>query len=244
VPALRIMTLNLRRDVPADGPLAWSLRRARVTALIREAAPDVLGTQEGLPHQLVDLDAALPLHRRIGEPREAGDEACAIYWNDSRFKLVAGGDLWLSDAPHTPGSRSWGNRHPRLVTWARLLDRARLEEITIANTHLDHESIEARIQAARFIAAHLPGAVLVGDFNETPDGPVHRALGAAGWRDAGAGCADATYHGFGAARAPGRIDWIMAPDGFDVRSHRVEVREGPAWPSDHHPVVVELFHTG
>src|SRR5205807_801992 len=70
VPPLRVMTLNVRRDVPHDGPLAWSSRRARVGAMLREAAPDVLATQEALPHQLADLDAALPRYRRIGSPRQ------------------------------------------------------------------------------------------------------------------------------------------------------------------------------
>jgi endonuclease/exonuclease/phosphatase family metal-dependent hydrolase len=241
---LRVMTLNLRRDVPSDGSLAWQHRRGLVAALVRDAAPDVLGTQEGLPHQLADLDAALPSHRRFGAPRQPADEACAIYWNDARFKRLNAGDLWLSDAPHAPGSRSWGNRLPRLVTWARLLDRASLEEVTVANTHLDHESQAARILEAEFIATRLPGAVLMGDFNEPPGGPVHRALAAAGWQDAGADSTQGTFHGFGAAREAGRIDWVMAPQGFDVRSHRVDVREGPAWPSDHHPVIAELFHAG
>lgn len=243
---LRVMTLNLRRDVPSDGPHAWPHRRARVAALVREAAPDVLGTQEGLAHQLDDLDRALPEYERVGAPRQEGDEACALFWNDARFKLVAHGDWWLSDAPLVAASTSWGNRLPRLVTWARLLDRFTLQELTVANTHLDHESSASRVRAAEFLAARLPGALLMGDFNEAPGGPVHRAFAAAGWNDPGEGAprGAATFHGFGKAREASRIDWILAPAPWRVASHRVDVREGPAWASDHHPVVAEVFPTG
>ena len=102
----------------------------------------------------------------------------------------------------------------------------------------------SRMRAAEFLALRLPGAIVMGDFNETPGGPVHSALSAAGWQDSGEDSPTATYHGYGLAREPGRIDWVLAPRAFEVRSHRVDVRGGPAWPSDHHPVLVDLSRTG
>jgi endonuclease/exonuclease/phosphatase family metal-dependent hydrolase len=235
------MTFNLRRDVPADGDLAWPHRRALVAQLVREHAPDVLGTQEGLPHQLADLDAELPGYARVGRGRahDGGDEACALHYRTDVFGLVASGDLWLSDEPAVPGSRSWGNRLPRLVTWATLLHRPTRRTVTFANTHLDHESNASRRRAAAFLAACLPGAVLMGDFNEAPGGHVHAALTRAGWRDEAAPDAPGTYHGY-AATPRERIDWVLVPPHLVTRAHRVLVREGPRWPSDHHPVLVDV----
>jgi endonuclease/exonuclease/phosphatase family metal-dependent hydrolase len=233
------MTFNLRRDVEADGELRWARRRDRVASLVRAQAPHVVATQEALPHQLADLDAALPGWRRVGRARSQDDEACAIYCDASRVELLAAGDRWLSDTPDEPGSRSWGNRLPRLVTWAALRDVATGRVVEVANTHLDHESARARSLSAAFLARHFPRAVLLGDFNEAPGGPVHRALTAAGWLDAGRGESSGSYHGYrGAGRD--RIDWILVPPPLRASSHRVLVQEGPLYPSDHHPVVAEV----
>jgi endonuclease/exonuclease/phosphatase family metal-dependent hydrolase len=149
--ALRIMTFNLRRDVDHDAENRWSERRDRVAAIVRDHAPDVLGTQEGLPHQLADLDARLDGYERIGGCRrgDATDEACSIFYATGRLRALAWGDLWLSDTPGVAGSATWGNRLPRIVTWARFQDKATGREFTVANTHLDHESEEARRRARK-----------------------------------------------------------------------------------------------
>lgn len=243
--ALRVMTFNLRRDVAEDGANRWSERVDRVAQVVREHEPDLLGTQEGLPHQLADLDARLAGYARVGGDRhgDGTDEACAIYYAASRLRMTAYGDLWLSDTPGVRGSRTWGNRHPRIVTWARFEDLRTGETFTVANTHLDHESEEARQRGARFLAERLPGALLMGDFNAEPGDAPHRILTQAGWCDAFVANHDPsdpahTFHGFsGDARA--RLDWILAPRTHRVRTHRVLVH-GPRHASDHHPVLVEI----
>lgn len=244
--ALRLMTFNLRRDAEADGPNRWTARRDAVADLVRAQAPHVLATQEGLPHQLADLDARLPGLRRVGGCRrgDGTDEHTAVYYDPSRLLLVATGDLWLSDTPATPGSATWGNRLPRIVTWARFTDQDTGRSFTVANTHLDHESEDARQRSAAFLRERLPQAILLGDFNAQPGGAVHRLLTST-WKDAHDADATedghtATYHGF-TGRARGRLDWILAPPRVEVVEHRV-VKERPrgAFVSDHHPVVATL----
>lgn len=243
--ALRVMSFNLRRDVEHDGDNRWLARRDAVADVVRQHQPDILGTQEGLPHQLADLDARLPGYARLGSCRQGDntDEACAIYYDRSRLRPLAWGDLWLSDTPGVAGSRSWGNRHPRLVTWAQFLDGATGQSFAVANTHLDHESERARQEAARFLASRLPGALLMGDFNAEPGGDAHRILTQAGWCDAFVAHDDPsdpgyTFHGY-SGRAWARLDWILAPPSHRVRAHRI-VRHPARHVSDHHPVLAEI----
>lgn len=237
---LRIMTFNLRRDVESDGAHRWSARREILVAAIQRAAPDVLGTQEGLPHQLREIDQALPRYARVSRCRHGDetDESTAIYYARDRFACIEEGTFWLSETPDVPASRSWGSRHPRIVTWVKLRDLAAGKDVTIANTHLDHESYEARERAAALLAQRLPGAILMGDLNAAPGERTHAILLRAGWDDAGAH--EPTYHAF-TGRATARIDHILAPPTHRIVSVRVvaEARDG-IHASDHHAVVADL----
>ncbi|HUR67981.1 MAG TPA: endonuclease/exonuclease/phosphatase family protein [Candidatus Thermoplasmatota archaeon] len=236
--ALRLMTYNLRRDVQADAPHTWEARRALVIESVQAHAPAVLGTQEGLPHQLADLDAALPEYARVGVPRAEGDESCALYYARDRFTLVDSGTWWLSDTPHAPGSATWGNRHPRVVTWARLAPRGVGRELLVANTHLDHESEAARRRAVALLAEQLPGAILMGDLNAAPGDPAHTFLLGAGWDDGGAH--EPTFHGF-SGRARVRLDHILVPRAYRLRSHALVAHaRGGVHASDHHAVVADV----
>lgn len=234
------MTYNLRRDLDSDGRHRWSARRPLVLEAIRHAAPDILGTQEGLPHQIHDIDTALPTHTRISRARDQDntDESCAIHISQSRYATLDDGTFWLSDTPDIPGSLSWGTTHPRIVTWARLRERDSGREITVANTHLDHGSREARERGARLIAQRLPGAIIMGDLNAAPGDATHTLLLQAGWDDGGA--SDPTYHAF-TGRATTRIDHVLAPPTHRIRVHRVlaPLRDG-VHGSDHHAVVADV----
>lgn len=241
------MTFNLRRDFAHDGPNAWTHRLDAVAALLRSERPHVLGTQEGLPHQLAALDRALDGYSRVGSARcgRGEDEANAIYFDTTRLDLRASGDFWLSDRPHEPGSRAWGSACPRLVTWARFRDRATGRDFTCANTHLDHISEEARVRSAALLAERFPHALLLGDFNAEPGSPVHAQL-TAHWVDTHAARGllqepGHTYHGF-TGRATQRIDWILVPRDANVLAHRVLThRPEGRLPSDHWPVAAEIL---
>lgn len=235
------MSFNLRRDVAEDGANRWSARRDLVADLVRERAPDVLGTQEGLPHQLAELDARLPGLARVGGCRrgDGTDEACAIYYSRARLRPLAWGDLWLSDTPGVAGSASWGNRIPRMVTWACFADRATGRAISVANTHLDHESRTSRDRSARFLVSRFPGAVLLGDLNAEPDEVALSILRGAGWQDGGAH--EPTFHGFTGAACL-RLDHVLAPRALRIGAHAVVGRErAGVHASDHHAVFAEVL---
>ncbi|MFG2565239.1 endonuclease/exonuclease/phosphatase family protein [Streptomyces sp. NPDC048567] len=255
--ALRVMSFNLHVDWDGS-PRPWSGRRDAVAAVLRDARPQLLGTQEGRPHQVADVLAALgPGYARTGRDRD-GDgtgEHMAVFHDRDRLDALDHGDFWLSDTPEVPASETWGGGCPRMATWVRFRDLATGSEFLAVNTHLDHVSAYARTRAAGLLvercAALAPGlpVVVTGDFNTPAGDPeVHGVLLARGglddtWaRAEERGPAYATFHDYRAPVADGpRIDWILASRGTRVREASA-VLPGPVAPSDHLPVraLIEL----
>lgn len=256
--ALTVMTFNLRyaHTTPPD---LWPDRRPVVREVIERAAPDVIGTQEGLYAQIVDLERDLPAYAWIGLGRDGGSrgEFMAVFYRRDRLEPLAYDHFWLSDTPATIGSRTWGNDYPRMVTWVRFRDRRTARELYVVNTHLDHQSQPSRLRGAalllervRALEPALP-AIVTGDFNvDAPVDPVYRALTAPGafadtWTAAGnAEPPFGTFHAFGGverARGAARIDWVLASDGVETLDARIltDDRDGQL-PSDHFPVVARV----
>ncbi|MFH8804013.1 endonuclease/exonuclease/phosphatase family protein [Streptomyces sp. NPDC017936] len=256
VPPLEVMTFNLRFPSTKE-PHSWASRRPVMRDLLRAAAPHVIGTQEGQPPQLRDVEADLgPHYDWIGRGRGGGDdESMAVFYDTRRLTPVEHAHFWLSDTPEVPGSNTWGAGYPRMVTWVRFRDvRAGGREFCLFNTHLDNESGYARVRAASLITERLatfdPALPLLvtGDFNAVAHrDPVYDTLLAAGlvdtWDTARRrGTGYGTYHGY-KALVPGgaRIDWILATPGVTVHRTRVDTfsRNG-RYPSDHLPVLASV----
>jgi endonuclease/exonuclease/phosphatase family metal-dependent hydrolase len=258
VGTLEVMTFNLRY-AHATPPNLWADRRPVVRELIERWAPDVIGTQEGLYSQIADIAADLGGYSWIGLGREGGShgELMAVFYRTDRLAALEFDHFWLSDTPERIGSRSWGNRYPRMVTWVRFRDRERGREFYLVNTHLDHEVQLARERSAELILERLETfdpvlpVVLVGDFNaDAGDNPVYQLLvGRGGFVDSwrAAGCAEppfGTFHDFeGVDGAAGRarIDWILVGGAASILEAEILTfaRDGQ-YPSDHFPVVARL----
>lgn len=252
---LRVMTFNVRVPVDREPERTWEARRPLAAALIRRTAPDLIGTQELVKRQGDDLVAALPDYAWFGRDRRGGhdDEHMGILYRRDRLRLVEQGDFWLSDTPGVPGSMTWGNVFPRMVTWGRFETRGPASRsVQMLNTHFPYRDVDAaaRLQCAAAILAHvamlrpdLP-VVLTGDFNcdarEAPHARLATVLTdahAAAPRVRGPA---ATFHDFGKDDDPRRIDWIMTR-GMHARAlTTLEDHAGAVWPSDHRPVLAEL----
>ena len=254
---LTVMTYNLRFASPKP-PNAWPERRPLMSELIHQIAPDVFGTQEGIYSQLQDLAADLPAYQWIGMGRDGGSrgEFMAVFYRTARLEPVAFDHFWLSDTPEVMGSKTWGPRLARMVTWVRFRDRQTGQEFVFVNTHFDHQVQEAREKSAQMVrqrvAAFEPGlpVLLVGDFNAaagknkaydmlTSDGFFADTWATARQRvneDIG------TFNGFKAVEKGGaRIDWILSRG--KVAVDRIEIvtfsRNGQ-FPSDHCPLMAKL----
>ncbi len=252
---VKLMTFNLRRHKESDGKNDWTRRRDAVAEVVSRHAPDLIGTQEGLHHQVDYLLSKLDGYAAVGEARFGGrrDEYNAILYRKDRFRVRAQGNFWLSETPQTPGSRSWGNLVPRMATWATLEDKDTGGVFHHLNTHLDHLIPSARKKGARLIASRLPGdmpVVLTGDFNALQSGGTYRYLtsrAGAGLIDSRRACTDkvesrwnATFHKF-TGRGLYRIDYLLARGIRGFRNHHViRDRVDGRVPSDHFPVLADV----
>lgn len=256
---LRVMTFNVRYGSADDGINAWPKRRDLMVRIIQKQRPDILGTQELLSPQGDYLQQHLPdytwfgMGRNGNEINENDNEHMGVFYNKTRLKVLKSGNFWFSDTPDKPGSMSFGQPLPRMVTWAEFEDLRSGKQFYYYDTHFpyqDGEKAEAmRERCAEEIlkrVARLPASmpvILTGDFNTTPDSMTHAALTKV-LHDARSSAARqegpaSTFHGF-TGHADKRIDWILAR-GIKAQSVRtITAHEGKVYPSDHFPVVADF----
>ncbi|MFH0517563.1 endonuclease/exonuclease/phosphatase family protein [Streptomyces sp. M41] len=256
-PRLKVMSFNLRFASTTE-PHSWAVRRPVMRALLHRAAPHVIGTQEGIFSQLLDIDA--DLGRRydwVGTGRLHGsrDESMAIFYDAHRLRPTEFDHFWLSDTPDTIGSNTWGAAFARMVTWIRFRDLADDgREFYVLNTHFDHVSRYARERSAALVAERIAGldrslpVVLTGDFNVAAHrNTVYDTLLGAGLVDTWDTARErsalyATFHGYKPLVPDSdRIDWVLTTPG--VTTHRATIDTFSAdgrFPSDHLPVQASM----
>lgn len=262
--SMRVMSFNIRFDNPDDGPDAWPHRKDFVASMFRFHNNDLVGIQEGLINQLEDLDEMLPEFDWVGIGRDAGDERgefCAIYYRTDRFELIEDSTFWLSETPDVPGSQGWDAALPRIVTWARLLDKKNDRRFIVFNTHFDHRGQVARRNSSELILQkvdELSGGdpvIVMGDLNAVEEQDPYKVLADPELGPVRVELFDGFYHsqhghhgpastwnGFDRIFPDRRIDYIFVNSNFSVIQHGIlaDIREGH-FPSDHLPVVADLI---
>lgn len=260
---LKVVSFNIRYDNPGDSANQWSNRRAGVNEFLAQTDADVMGLQEVLHGQLMDLQQGNPRYEAFGVGREDGREAgeyCPVFWKKDKYEVLDKGYFWLSEAPETPGF-GWDAACERTAVWVILKDKATGGELLFLNTHLDHRGQEARAQSVDLLLTRANEladgrlTVMTGDFNARPTSGVIRSL-----TDASNPLAvvdsrsvaeqkegeEHSFHDFG--RTPiserGVIDYVFVRNGeYTVHNHRyvTETDEpGHVYLSDHNPVIVSL----
>ncbi len=254
---LTVMTFNLRVNTPIDGLNIWPNRSDRVIEAIKDADPDILGTQEGTLAMLNDLDKALPGYSRIGRGRmDSGqnetDEYCAIYYKNDKFQVAEQGQFWLSETPETPGSISWDSSYPRICTWGRLTSKQEPGKQLLANnTHYDHLGQHAREESSRLMLEHMAAKtadtklplILTGDFNVHPDNQAlmmlqHNLQSAYNVMDKPPG---RTFHEYMGGYDGEPIDYIFTSANVKLKSAYVDTKQrNHGYPSDHYAVIANI----
>lgn len=258
VPALHVMTWNVRRPMPFGLRDAgrWRHRAPRLAALLRAERPTVFGVQEALPQQARFIrDALGGGHRYVGRGR-AGDgtgEGCPIFYDANRLELENAQQHALSDRPEVAGSRSWGNILPRIMVTATFRDRATQRRFFVVNTHFDHLSPRSRLRSSEAVRRSVVGrglpAVVLGDLNDGESGAAvlelfRDDLLTDAWSRARVhlSASWATRPNYRPPRRNGRrIDWIAVSSGVHVTRAAVNARRyAGGWGSDHLPVHAEI----
>ena len=257
---VKVMSYNIRYGTAPDGENHWEKRKDFLAETIKQADPDLLGTQETLGFQRDFLAKILPGHEVLAVGREDGKEKgemVAIYWRKARFEKLDGGHFWLSPTPTEIGSKGWDTSLPRMATWVRLKDKSNQgKPVLWVNAHFDHIGKVARIESAKLIRERLGvlgkdcSLIVTGDFNageasepyqamfgprETEASPVLDSLRVAHPQR---GENEGTTTPFAAAPSNvARIDWIGVSRDWKVLAAGIDHpnRDGRT-SSDHFPV--------
>ncbi len=253
--SLNIATFNIRYDNPGDEGNLWKDRSPHLINLIRFHQIDLFGTQEGMVHQLKDIQKELDFPY-IGIGRDQGDdkgEFSAVFYNPRKLELLDKGNFWLSETPDK-ASKGWDAALNRICSWGKF--KSDNMEFYVFNIHFDHIGQKAREESSKLIvkkieelnAEKLP-TVLMGDFNVEDDNPAYAEVLKSGWlKDAKEESQippygpEGTFTGFNWDQMPDkRIDYIFVSPEFEVIRYGVlSDNYGKKYPSDHFPVFAEL----
>jgi len=252
--SVKVMTYNILYDTPSDSVNQWGKRTSKVYALIGKQDPDLLGVQEALNNQVLDLVKNLKGYAYVGVGRDDGKtkgEYSAILYKKDRFTVTKKGTFWLSPTPTVAGSKGWDAAITRVATWAILKEKKTGQSFFMLNTHFDHMGKEARRQSALIIkkrsvelAGSLP-AIITGDLNCPREEPPYAAImGNEGLAliDPAPSPAPGTFCSFKVNSIACRpIDYVFYTKEWKASGYAaITDFDGKYYPSDHLPVVVTL----
>ena len=251
-----IISYNIRYDNPGDAPNNWDNRKDFLISQLNFYNPDVFGIQEGLIHQVKEIDEGLQDYAYFGVGRDHGDERgehTAVFYNTKRVRLLEQSTFWLSLTPEKP-SKGWDAALPRTCTYGIFQNKSDGSKFMVFNTHFDHVGVKAREESSKLILEKIKElntedypVVVTGDFNLESDSPgvqvilkemadTHIAAGANAFGPEG------TFNGFEFNKpVERRIDYIFVSDDFEVlKSAILSDSEDTRYPSDHLPVFARL----
>jgi endonuclease/exonuclease/phosphatase family metal-dependent hydrolase len=102
-----IMTFNVRYSTLRDSANAWLYRKDNAAAQVLFHETHILGVQEALHEQIVDLKDRLPRFKYVGVGRDDGKtkgEYSAIFYDTTRLEVLESQTFWLSETPSVAGS--------------------------------------------------------------------------------------------------------------------------------------------
>ena len=265
---IRWCTFNIRlqNDGDENAGVGWSVRKDRVADYVKSNHIDIVGMQEVLHQQLLDLLERLPEYDYVGVGRTDGKtkgEYSPIFFLKDKFEVLEKGNFWLSETPDVPGSKGWDAALERIASYAKLKDKATGKVFMAVNTHFDHVGVVARRESAKLIMRKIQEivgtqpAVVTGDFNVTEDDEAYATMTTSqnvNKNSSNCKFLDAyhmtpnhtgttyTWHQF--CQLPPlkreKIDFIFITSGIKVNHSHIEVPNTEALLSDHNPHWADL----
>jgi len=259
---IKVLTFNIRFDNPADGINAWPHRVPLVTSYLQATKADIVGVQEALHHQVLELETILEGYTRVGTGRGDGRESgefSPVFFRNDKFELIDHGQFWLSLTPEVPGSIGPCAVLPRITTWAHLRIKANGKSIFVFNTHFCHMNDEARWYSARFmsekmkeIAGEKP-MIVTGDFNQNINSETYQKIAelflsenqlknAVKLHITPEQKSDGTFNAFRYTEDQPFIDYIFVSPRFTTTASAIhKVMQNGVFISDHWPVVLTIY---
>ena len=250
----RIMTLNLfNGNLYSFAANHFSRRIGAIDEMIRKYEPDLIGVQELTEPMLKEMNGIFERYGIVGENRHSSfnDEYSAILYQKDRFEVLHHETLWLSETPQRKGSRLLMSQFPRITTFAHFKDREDKTEISFFNTHLDVNFRQVRIRQARILRDliydyHRGSCTFVtGDFNDVSDSETLNIICSASLKDLSASLSASTLRGrIGSARFHQKpVDHILVSEDIlsEYTAERIDTTFAGHWPSDHYPLIAEVF---
>ena len=256
---LTVGTYNIRYDNKGDSLNPWTKRAPVIRSMIQFHDFDILGTQEGLKHQLEDLKTGLPGYTYYGIGRDDGKdkgEHSVIFYKTEKFNVLQSGDFWLSETPDKPGP-GWDARLNRICSWVQLQDKKSKQKFYFFSVHYDHQGVKARIESSKLILQKIKEiagndkAIFVGDLNGGRTSEWYQTLASTDWlvdtytKAKVTYASNASFNGFGKqVDSDEVIDHIFTTKGFVIEKWGIltDTYHGK-YPSDHFPVLVKLSIT-
>ena len=258
---LNVMTFNIRLNIKSDSLNAWPYRKDNAASQVKFHHVHILGVQEALHDQMMDLSQSLHRYKYTGVGRDDGKtkgEYSAIFYDTARLKLIQSSTFWLSLTPEVPGSKSWDAAITRIVTWAKFRDIASKRTWFVFNTHFDHMGKEARKESAKLLKqrvkdiAGAESVIIMGDFNSKPSDDPIKILVEAGDPDRFIDTKaisvtphygpQGTFNAFTSKETDNEpIDFIFIKGKWKVLQHAtISQTWGGRFSSDHFPVFAKL----
>ncbi len=267
---LKIMSFNIRYGTANDGKNSWSHRRNQVMDLIAHQKADVIGLQEALRFQLDEIRGNLHHYGEIGKGRDDGldsGEHSTILYQTERFKIDSSGTFWLSETPSVPGSKSWGNKLPRICTWAALVDKKSHDKFFVYNMHLDHRNANSRWNSIALMQKHIKlhnpynlPVIILGDFNVGEGNPLIKYMRGKEnfqqnrdskminsfpledtFRNLHPKAQGGTFHMFWGKGFGPKLDYIFVnPETKILHSEIIRSNVEGRYPSDHFPITADV----
>jgi endonuclease/exonuclease/phosphatase family metal-dependent hydrolase len=243
---VKVISLNVRIDVPVDGLNQWIYRRQSIVDYVLVQNPDVCFFQEVNPLMYAFLKEHLQNYQSVYMGRDVDrlGEGCPIFFKKASFSKVSEHTFWLSHHPQTPGSMDPEEGFPRIATHVRVLTKEK-NTVSFLNTHLAYRSKrnqDLNLKVLFDFVQSLPVGeplILGGDFNmerQTIQPYKPRNL-----RFAGEGNIHKTYHEFQGGEGRIQIDHLLSTDveeaSFSIDQSMFQSRHL----SDHYPVIGEFI---
>ena len=249
-----VMSFNIRNACDT-GTESWEARIGNFITLVKNAYPDLIGFQEVLHGQYIDLIEHFPEYNSVGAGRDDGvnaGEYASIFYKKDRFSPIETNNFWISETPDKP-SMGWDAVCVRICTYIKLLDKKTQKEFIHYNTHLDHVGKNAMLEGAKLIRKTMldrkTPSFVTGDFNIPEKSEPYNIMTQTGLSDAKYAAKSSmsygTFHGYNPSctiREDSPIDYLFYTDnGFDIAEYKVLVNGGKgAYTSDHYPIMVTL----